>query len=267
MGVQALRRGRYTFRTNPDCPGDRHVPCHASFIRGCTCSATLAAQQEWLAAGGYRSQGPRPASRLIPEDPACAARRHNPTHTSWVDGCRCPGAIAAHNRHLIKRAVERDQMRQMAATADTDGCPAAIHGTIRARLVGCTHPEAERKYQDKQNRKSARLAMMRARERQDVRNRWLQWHGPDMAVSSINLWMLVRGFRDSPTLAEQVAAVIILGQRGRDTGRLTTAEIAERIGVSSDQVLKLRSIRAQWRTDRTQRRLAEALYRASRARR
>jgi hypothetical protein len=117
------------YKTDPDCPGDRHRANHKSYIRGCRCAATIAAQQEWL----QRPQRTyRNTAHALPVDgdPACPGRRHTPTRDSWRLGCRCPGACAAQDawRKETKaaRVIVLEHFRR------TGECTARMHDSLWA---------------------------------------------------------------------------------------------------------------------------------------
>lgn len=241
-------RGVRYWKTNPDCRADRHRPEQASYKRGCRCPATVAAHNVWI-------NGRRTTSTQT--NPHCTAASHRATDTSWRRGCRCERALIAHQNHLAER---RREARETARAARVAGCRASTHGTRYAyQARGCRCPEAEAAYRNRTRGRHDR-ALVRTR---DPRARW---RGRQHRVSSISLWMLVRGMVDRPTAGERLAAIAILEQRGSETlGLLNDAEIGERIGTSADRVRQLRALRDRMRGERAQRRLADAQWKARRA--
>lgn len=259
-----------TQKVNPNCLAERHKPGHDSAVRGCTCPATLAAESEWRDGRKEAIGRPRPTTILTPSNPECTAHRHNPTEDSWAKGCRCPGAVRAHEVKMAARRIEKANLRKLAATAAEFGCTSRAHGTLRMYFDGCRHPEARQKYEDRQRRRAEARGARRRREQKRSLERWLVWRGPERRVSRINLWMLVRGFVDSPTRAEMLAATIILSRRlvpNPDLGAVTKADIGRRLGVDGGEITRLWAERALAAKNRAQRRLADVRYKAVRVER
>jgi hypothetical protein len=184
----------------------------------------------------------------------CTARRHTATHSAWQDGCRCPGAEAAHDRY---KAIRRERNRHRPAQLDEHGnCVAAMHRpSTTAYRRGCRCPGSIEAHERELETERAAAARRRPYEP------WKPFRGPDMRVSRWNLFLLLHGFPDSPTKAERIAAVRILAGRGLDNAR--TARV---IGVTEATVQNLKDAALQLRADRDQRRAGDAALREHRRR-
>lgn len=259
--IEATPRARYTLKTDPACAGDRHAPRHESYIHGCRCPDTVQAESDYQAGRPIRpAQGRRGALPSVHDNPLCGADQHRPTQDGWNRGCRCSGAMAAHERWLNLRRARRVRARANAAAGLT-GCSARKHGSVDAFSWGCRCPDTLRKYAEAKARKTT------WRDPRDT------WRRGKMAVDRNNLWLLLHGIVDSPTLGERMAAVITLtGTLVPASGSVWTsrpindAEIARRLGCCDTTVKRLREKRAEMRELRTARRLADVQGKAHDAR-
>jgi len=168
--------------------------------------------------------------------------------------------MAAHDEWLAERRAAREAVRAAAARGR---CTASTHGTLYAYEVnGCRCAGAV----VRKNRHRGKWGS------EGARRRWGWWRGRSARVSRTNLWMLVRGFRDSPTSGEEMAAVVILSERRVGTGPRTSRpmsypEIAERIGCHPRRVERLIAERKRRARLRHERRALDAAWKAHRVRR
>lgn len=262
MTIQMTSQGRWP-RTDPDCPGDRHAPTHQSFTHGCRCPDTMLAEDGYQAARPSRPpQGRRGELPSVHDNPRCTSGQHRPTQAGWNNGCRCSGAMAAHQRWLEIRKARRAATRARAALG-IQGCVADKHDSVNAYSWGCRCPGTVERYREALRRKAEA----------DYRDPRYRWRGGKMAVDRNNLWMLLHGVVDSPTVAERMAAMIALeGTHITEspwTSRpINDAEIGERLGYrGSASVTRLRERRARLREQRTKRRLADVVGKARDVRR
>lgn len=247
------------FKTNPLCDARRHGPNMESYRRGCRCETALGAATAWANAEAARR--------------GCTGKVHTGTDHAWSAGCRHADALLAHEEAKLRKRLQRRVA--MAEYKRTGQCGATVHGSAAAYQRGCRCEDARDIYANSSEGRS--VAAMQVKFGHDqLANPWRQGR---MAVSRINLWMLVRGFVDKPTVAERLAAVAILDQRFSRTisdrqpysnrevvlPRLTNFQIAERIGVGDKAVIQLRAKRADLRRDRALRRLADVRCKAKRA--
>lgn len=247
------------FKTNPLCDARRHGPNMESYRRGCRCETALGAATAWANAEAARR--------------GCTGKVHTGTDHAWSAGCRHADALLAHEEAKLRIRLQRREA--LAEYRRTGQCGAVVHGTIGAYRRGCRCEETRKIYANGSDGRS--LAAMRAKfEHGRLANPWRQGQ---MAVSRVNLWMLVHGFPDRPTTAERLAAVAILDQRlPRDLGeehgyritevvipRLSNGQIAQRIGLRDEQgVIRLRRKRIKLRESRAERRLADIRHKAER---
>lgn len=205
------------------------------------------------------------------------------THDAWRKGCRHPEAVRAHEEWKARKRAER-----AAAVNWPEGqCLAASHGTLfAAEINGCRCPEALRLVDEKRIRQAGSKRECRNREysveyeREQQRIRRAtgdrlsadprrEWRYGKAGVSSIVVMMMLHGFPDNPTRAERMVAIIKLdGRMVRDefTARMRPmlkGEIGARIGCTEATVRRLRVERERRRNERTQRRLADAQWRAA----
>jgi hypothetical protein len=192
--------------------------------------------------------------------------------------------MAAHRVWL----AENGKSRKRPAAVDADGnCIAERHGTCKAYIAGCRHPEAVRKYEAYQQRRrdadnvrrDAAQALIWERDSQRAKRltggRLTQdprrpWRGGRMAVDRNNLWMLMHGLIDSPTMMEKLAALNRLdGTLVPSDGWfeaphvITTTELASRLGCTITGIRSLRKTRADLAGKRAQRRLADVQWKAA----
>jgi hypothetical protein len=200
-----------------------------------------------------------------PRDPAgnCTNDTHGITRGAYDRGCRCPAARAGRDAYVAARRV------RMPAQVDTDGnCTAARHDSDGAYLMaGCRCAVSIRRHAEVQLRANERNARRRERDQAKAIKADLQpgrFRGPNMRVDRTSLLMLLSGFVDSPTAGERIAAVAILSQRGHRTGLYDNTEIGQRIGVDRDSVRRIKARIKQLATLRTERRLADAKWKAVR---
>lgn len=252
MTITSTGRVRH-YKTNPDCPTSRHGPNLASWKRGCICPGSEQAMTDWATAEAERRR--------------CSAEHHAPTHNAWQHGCRHPGALIAHEQWKSKLRAERGAA--LRAHRETGACGAHVHDTVGAYRRGCRCDLAVKLYHASHD--GRQIARLREMGSVKLDNPWRQGK---MAVSRINLWMLVRGFVDSPTVGERMAAVAILSRRGttqvgiggRD-GFLNNQEIGRRIGINDLAVIGIRKRMEALAESRTQRRLADVRAKAARVER
>lgn len=223
------------------------------------------------------------AERTEERSATCKAKRHTPLHSSWNAGCRCPGAIAAHEEWLKTH-------KQVSAAVDEDGrCIAPRHDSIKAYLMaGCRCPQAVRlneyrvKRQKDRDRAKKAAAYSRQFYQEVMRTKRLtggrleadprrDWRGGIMAVDRNNLRWLLQGFVDSPTRGERLAAVCRLwGDRPyaevpwwSRPRRMLDSELAAHIGTTPTTLVRLHRLQGELRDRRTERRLADAKWRAA----
>lgn len=205
----------------------------------------------------------RPAARrgppVNPREPGsrCTNERHGRSADAWGRGCRCPGAIKAHERDLELRRTRQAQRR--AAINPTEPCTAPTHSaTESAWANGCRCQAAA----DAHLRTLKRNRLNHAARR----NPTLKWRGPDMRVSRINLMVIMAGRPEIGTKMEEIlAAHLLLGAPNRmGNGRYGPTEVGERLGISPEVVRKRVRVLDTLRGQRTQRRLADAQWKARR---
>lgn len=214
----------------------------------------------------------------------CKAKRHTPLHSTWNAGCRCPGAVAAHEEWL------KTHRKHVPAAVDADGrCIAERHDSIKAYLLaGCRCPGAVRlneyriKRQKDRDRAKKAAAYSRRYFQEIMRTKRLtggrleadprrEWRGGAMLVDRNNLRWLLQGFVDSPTRGELLAAICRLWDdrpyadvpwwsRPR---RMTTSELANYLGTTHATLTRLHRLQGRLRDRRTERRLADAKWRAA----
>ena len=219
---------------------------------------------------------PRPAATE-----ACAAERHGSSNEAWRKGCRCRDAMAAHDDWLRRRRMRNVDRLAPPAVDATGACLATQHDTVRAyQRNGCRCAAAVAAWkQDRdrralarrkgRNRELAELALldsMRVRRRTGGRltaDPRKPWRGGRMAVGRVNLWMLIHGFKDKPTMGERIAAVALLSQTYAqvawfETPRLmTSSDIAARLDIAEGTAYRLIKKRRELAEQRAQRRLAD----------
>lgn len=228
-------------KTNPECTARRHGPSLGSWRRGCACEAARSAMILWV-------------KEAAPD--SCPGKRHGTTQTAWTDGCRCIEAMVAHEEWKWRRRVER--LAAVKHWQRTGQCGARKHTpTEYSYMSGCRCPETIAALAP--NRAKLRERFHSAGDEPRPSNPWRQGK---MLVNRNNLRMLLWGFPDKPTLAEKMAATMILSRRGGAAGLYTKAEIARRIGVESVDQYFARVERL--RGERTQRRLADKRCKALR---
>jgi hypothetical protein len=165
----------------------------------------------------------------------CGAVRHH-TNLAWLAGCRSSAAVAAHEK-AVRRKQDADRVR-------------------RSREYARQYDSASRKV----------LRKTGGRLYRDPRS---PWRNGKMAVDRNNLWQLMHGVADSPTVGEMVAAVArrehLLVPDSPWTSRLIeNIELAKLLKLNDDrQVYRLRKIRERLRGERTARRLADVKWRAA----
>lgn len=212
---------------------------------------------------------------------------HSPTKTAWRNGCRHPGAVAAHDEWIAEKRAQRK--RAMSAAAGE--CMAATHGTRYAyEMSGCRCPKAlaaHRKHAARANdAERARRARdysldysherMRAKRltggRLDYDPRRV-WRGGNAGVSTVSVLHVMAGYQIDATHAEKMVAVLRLARRQVwDRGDWKTRphwrapqdqEIADVIGTSANNISRMRKRPAVLRENRTERRAADARWRAA----
>lgn len=200
-------------------------------------------------------------AREVESPPAsgCTADKHGRSEHAWQRwGCRCPAAVAAHER---RNEQKREGNIRLPAQVDEDGrCVARTHDSARAWRRGCRCPESIAKHT---------AALQREREKgrgPQYAPPWEFWRGPDMRVYRWNLFLLMHSFLgDEPTRGELIAAVHILtGSPSRRDAGMTAAEMATILKVSRVEIWNAGDDIRRFRKDRWRRRLADVKLRAHR---
>jgi hypothetical protein len=179
---------------------------------------------------------PRVSTKRKPqEDPACAAERHG-TYRAYVLGCVCPSAQAARVRH--------DEMRSTPERRERD----------------------RRTAQEYDEREAWVLRVTGGRLRLDPR---IRWRGKTHAVDRFNVDAMVNGYDVPSTLGEKIAAIArlegrIVSASAYSWRRIGGLEIAAKLHLSDDrEVYRVRQNRKKLAAERTQRRLADSIWRAA----
>lgn len=212
--------------------------------------------------------------------------RCSDTNTAWREGCRHPGAIAAHKQWLERKRAERE------AIVAADGeCRAATHGTRSAyEKSGCRcdaavtakmahDARAKRAQRDREYQTEYVAEMERCKRKtggrldRDPRR---PWRGGKMAVSEASVLLLTTGAHPGDaTMAERLVALIriegkqvwatygIEAKEAAGYRPLLQSEIAQRTGMSETVQRHLRRKRADLRELRTERRLADSKWRVA----
>lgn len=192
---------------------------------------------------------PGPAAVVAAAGPSaapCPADRHGDSQHAWrYFGCRHPGAVAAHLRYLANdNRIRRERETSRAAA----GCAARSHRATRESYRhGCRCPDTVAVFFSVQPR------VARAEAARLVK----PWRGPKMRVDPVNLSLLLSGYRDRPTQAENMVAVLRLTTAG-----LSAPAISDRLSLNVRTVVKYRALLRELREQRTARRLAESRARA-----
>lgn len=194
----------------------------------------------------------------------CDAERHAATKYAYIHGCRCPGALAAHDQYRARRRRSDTAWRLSIRNPDPT-CPAERHrrseegwqGGCRCTGAVAAHNKAVR---GRGRRAAAGLAELTA-ERD-------RWRGPDSRVNRISLMFLIDGYPDTDaqgrtinTPAEIMVAVMRLSHRRY---QLDLKGIAARVGLATPTVYHYLGKPARLRGERALRRLADAQWRAAR---
>jgi len=238
-------------KTNPECAADRHRPEHTSFRRGCRCADTVMAEDAY-----QKLKTEELEQRRI----RCRGKWHADTDHAWrMGGCRCPGAVAAHEQ--ARRHVRVSRADAVAHWKRTGECGASAHDTRSAfRKSGCRCPLARKlEEQCRESRtKDHRVNLEHSKPRRPV-------------VGRFNMLMLDAGygFVDPPTLGEILVGDIHLSRISVVDGpwltrKLTILEIAERLGTTDRMVYRVRRTRSQLRAERHLRRLGDVRAKAGR---
>jgi hypothetical protein len=193
-----------------------------------------------------------------PRDPEgnCTNDRHGKSKGAWNRGCRCPGAIAAHDTDVGNRRTHKP------AQVDADGnCIAVRHDSFAAyAMAGCRCPAAVARRDEVRAAEKARRVARRLKAAKPAG----RFRGPHTRVDRYNLRLLLSGFVDQPTNGERMAAVAILSQRGGRTGLYNTTEIGQRIGVTAGGARQIQLRIEKLRELRPMRRLADVEWKAVR---
>lgn len=258
MTIAADPGVRY-YKTNPQCRGERHRPSHTSFRRGCTCASTLVAEKHYQAELKTTYRG-RAGVLPVDGDPRCAGSRHTPTRDSYRLGCRCPGAVGAHEKWRADlKAARTAALERFRATGR---CSARGHDSRRAYdELGCRCPQATELHRET-------IARKPKRDRSDKEHGYRGAVNYRLPVDRINLLLLTAGLRDRPTLGEYLAADVRLSRFRVPDGpfhgrRLETKEIAERLGCTDRTVARARAERIRLRDNRHLRRLQDVHRKAA----
>lgn len=215
-------------------------------------------------AAGAGSRGPYRSWHPVadtPDDPQCPGRAHAPTQRAYRHyGCRCSGAVAAHETYQKERREAARQQRLNRPNADPD-CPARMHpASMHGWRLGCRCPATVYEYNRAQAKKHERALRKAERAMTTAANEVKGWR-VQYRVSRNGLVLLREGFVDQPTPTERMLIAESRLALGEQVG-----EIGARIGVSGTCVAIYVSRRGRLRDTRTARRLAEARYRAARDR-
>lgn len=218
---------------------------------------------------------------MLAELATCRASAHYASNNAWRLGCRHPEAVAAHDAWL----ADHSPHKQRPAAVDEHGnCIAAKHGSHVAWLAGCRCPEAEkargaylarhndidrarreREYTREYDAEIRKIKRMTGgRLRLDPRKKWQG----DRQVGRLTMLFLLDGHSQDATVSELMAAVIKLTGRLVPNGPLrwrpiNNMEIGDRLGIDDRHVIRLRARRRQLVSERAQRRLADAQFKAA----
>lgn len=183
-------------------------------------------------------------------EPECTAEKHGRSNHAWLKGCRCPGAVAAHERRKMQN---RASNRRLPAQVDADGnCIAERHDSARAYRRGCRCPESVAKYEQQLQRERVGDPP------------WEYWRGAGTRVYRWNLFLAVHGFCAEPlNRGELMAAVhILLATPNRyGTGLNTITDVATILDVHRADVWKATEEIRRRRARRDRRRLADVKLR------
>lgn len=193
-------------------------------------------------------QSIRPSGRKRqPTNPECPAQTHL-TLWAYQHRCRCPEAIAAHERH-------RRPVASRAALDDEGVCRATRHDTWRAYAdVGCRCPLAlaardrRREGQHPSNKRESARQQRAAQARAEAQARSRLEAMRQGRVNPISVLLLATTAGDvsqlwaEATLRERQVAVMLLHRRlnGTGTAYLDGTQIALRLGLDRETVRRYR---------------------------
>lgn len=226
------------------------------------------------------------AATLLPNGKVCKGIRHTPTNTSWREGCRHQGAIDAHKQWLVDNGGDRDKILPPRVGVDGN-CIADKHDSRRAYRRGCRCERSVKLWEYAGHRRNNRKMVQRGREQaerwdRDARHAALvtggrftadprrAWRGGKMAVGRNNLYFLLHGFADDPTMGERLAAVCLLSETMiedpdwfRRGHLMNPADIARRIGCTEQTAARLLRDRERLAATRAERRLADVKWKTA----
>ena len=193
-------------------------------------------------------------------DSSCTNDRHGRSQNAWRLGCRCPGALAAHERRL---AYEREHRAAIAAAvrAGQEGCPALRHAASEnAWTLGCRCAGAVAAHERVKERNRINQAA-----RRDPRE---PWRGAHMQVSEITVQHVAAGLI-LPGKVNRIEAALaarrLVGTPHRDGTRLMQPlDAAQRLRVDLETIRRYGKMFGDLRKERTQRRLADVIWRERR---
>lgn len=204
----------------------------------------------------------------------CGTATHD-TQWSFRNGCRSAEAAqakAAGRNHTAGTDGLSAQRRAKRILNPAPECPAERHhATFRAYRDGCRCPAAV--IANQQNLDQMR-EYRRTRESQEARDPRAPWRTERMRCGRMDLFLLLHGApqvdratgRNVNTQTEKMVAVLRwTGKLRLPNGQLyTDKDLGRLMGVTGTTVAHLREEPAKRRATRTQRRLAEAQWRAMR---
>lgn len=218
-------------------------------------------------------------------NPECKGVRHTRTNDAWKKRCRCPQAIEAHEEW---KKAHRGRLTMAPPALDLAGrCAASKHDSRIAYITaGCRCPEATRRYEGGRKHNVASKRRVEASRRSNAdwleRSAWAKrmtggrldrdprdrWRGPKFRVDPTNLFFALTGGRITLNQGEKLAAVLRVREVLMPAGpyrwrEITSQEIAGRIGITEREVSRVDVVQRRMREQRTERRAADAKWRAA----
>jgi hypothetical protein len=200
------------------------------------------------------------ATAVMDERIVCKGRVHSATDFAWHEGCRHPGALAAHEEALAGN--RRDRAAAIEHWRRTGECGARLHDSRRAYdKLGCRCELATKLQREWEHRKRTPTG--------NVGRMPLYGASRRLTVGRINLMLLLTGIQDQPTAGERAVAAHVLSRRIVSDGpyawrHLHANEIGDRLGVTERTVHRYRRAFKTLRGERHLRRLADVRAKAER---